>query len=202
MLVVRLLAGALLAGVITLALLAMMNSLISGQELKRKDTGNRKLIDIVMPERKITAQRKEVKPDKPDELEEPPPELVQPDMQDNNLDLDKTSISVKVKSDFDINLGSGFGAADGEYLPIAKIAPTYPRRALSRGKEGYCTVEYTVGKTGAVKNVRAIDCSPPNYFEKTSIAAAKKFKYKPRIIDGEPVEVAGVKNKFTYKLDQ
>lgn len=202
MLIVRLFAGVVLASAVTFGLLAMMNNLVSGKHLELDKNENRKLVDIIMPEREINAQRKEVKPDKPEDPEEPPPELAQPDMQDNDVNLEQTGISVKVGNDFDINLGSGFGAADGEYLPIAKIAPTYPRRALSRNKEGYCTVQYTVSKSGAVKDVKAVDCSPPNYFEKASIAAAKKFKYKPRIIDGEPVEVAGVQNKFTYKLDK
>lgn len=202
MLIVRLLVGGVLASAVTFTLLAMMNSLISNDAIALNKDENRKLVDIIMPEREINAQRKEVKPDKPEDPEEPPPELAQPDMQDNDINLEQTGISVKVGNGFDINLGSGFGAADGEYLPIAKIAPTYPRRALSRNKEGYCTVQYTVSKSGAVKDVKAVDCSPVNYFEKASVAAAKKFKYKPRIIDGEPVEVAGVQNKFTYKLDK
>ena len=43
---------------------------------------------------------------------------------------------------------SGFGLApsDGEYLPIVKVQPVYPRRALSRGIEGYVIVEFTVTK--------------------------------------------------------
>jgi protein TonB len=28
-----------------------------------------------------------------------------------------------------------------------------------------------------------------------------KFKYKPRIVDGEPIEVAGVQNKITFQLE-
>jgi protein TonB len=38
-------------------------------------------------------------------------------------------------------------------------------------------------------------------FDKASVKAAQKFKYKPRVIDGEPIEVPGVQNKFTYQLE-
>jgi protein TonB len=38
-------------------------------------------------------------------------------------------------------------------------------------------------------------------FEDASVKAALKFKYKPRVIDGEPVEVAGVRNRFLYELE-
>ena len=39
-------------------------------------------------------------------------------------------------------------------------------------------------------------------FEKASVDAALKFKYKPRVIDGQAVEVPGVRNKFTYELEK
>jgi protein TonB len=29
-----------------------------------------------------------------------------------------------------------------------------------------------------------------------------KFKYKPRVVDGQPVEVAGVKTRITFKIEE
>jgi len=29
-----------------------------------------------------------------------------------------------------------------------------------------------------------------------------KFKYKPRVVDGQAIEVPGVQNKFTYEITQ
>ena len=66
---------------------------------------------------------------------------------------------------------------------------------------GYCNVEYTVTTTGATRNPVAVDCQPQGVFERASVKAAEKFKYKPRVIDGEPAEVAGVRNKFIYELE-
>ena len=83
-----------------------------------------------------------------------------------------------------------------------KVAPVYPRRAQSRGVEGYCIVEYTVTRSGAVRDPQPTDCQPSGYFESASVNAALKFKYKPRVVDGEPIDVAGVRNKFTYELEQ
>jgi len=48
----------------------------------------------------------------------------------------------------------------------------------------------------------AVDCQPAGVFEKASVKASLKFKYKPRVVDGEAIEVAGVQNKFTYELEQ
>jgi protein TonB len=97
---------------------------------------------------------------------------------------------------------SGMSSGDGEYLPIVKVAPIYPRRAQTRGISGYCIVEYTVTKTGSIRDPQAVDCQPSGIFDRASVKAATKFKYKPRVVDGEPIEVAGVQNKFTYELEQ
>ena len=97
--------------------------------------------------------------------------------------------------------GVGFGVSDGEYLPIVKVAPVYPSRALSRGLEGYVIVEFTVTQTGATKDVVVVE-STSSLFERAAVDAAYKFKYKPRVIDGVAVEVPGVRNKITFEITQ
>ena len=82
-----------------------------------------------------------------------------------------------------------------------RVMPAVSRVAKQRGVEGYCTVEYTVTTTGTVENPVVVDCSS-SLFERASINAALKFKYKPRVVDGEPISVPGVQNRFTYVLDQ
>jgi protein TonB len=59
-----------------------------------------------------------------------------------------------------------------------------------------------VTTSGAIRDPVAVDCQPSGVFEKASLKAAAKFKYKPRVVDGEAIEVAGVQNKFTYELEQ
>jgi protein TonB len=93
-------------------------------------------------------------------------------------------------------------SGDGEYLPIVKVAPIYPRRAQTRGITGYCIVEYTVTASGAIRDPKAVDCQPAGVFDAASVKAATKFKYKPRVVDGVAIEVGGVQNKFTYELEQ
>lgn len=103
----------------------------------------------------------------------------------------------------EIVIGSGgFNAADSEYLPIVKVPAVYPVRAQNQGISGYCIIEYTVTPDGTVRDPLPVDCQPNGVFESASIAAAAKFKYKPRIVDGEAVEVAGVRNKFIYQLEK
>jgi protein TonB len=88
-------------------------------------------------------------------------------------------------------------ASDGEYLPIVKVAPVYPTRALQRRLEGYVIVEFVVTANGSVRDVAVVESSDA-VFERAAIEAALKFKYKPRVVDGSPIEVAGVQNRITF----
>lgn len=91
-------------------------------------------------------------------------------------------------------------AASRQYLPIAKEAPDYPDRALDKGIEGDCSVTYTVTPQGRVADPQvAGDCHP--LFVRPSLAAAKTFRYQPRIVAGQAVAVVGVKNTFHYRIE-
>lgn len=90
-------------------------------------------------------------------------------------------------------------AASRQYLPIAKQAPDYPQRALDRKIEGECTVAYRVNAQGRVEEPQVVgECHP--LFVKPSLAAAKTFRYQPRVVNGQAVAVASVKNTFSYKI--
>ena len=195
----------LLAAVVTLALFFLMQGLIamSGGPMEKGKT--RKIADIHMPEREMEIIQEEKKPEKPEEPEQPPPDLAPPPMDIAAPDAGAISMA-PVKVSANVNLGGiGLGASDGEYLPIVKVAPIYPSRALSRGIEGYVIVEFTVTKAGTVTDPFVVEAftdsgSPTTIFNNAAIKAALKFKYKPKIVDGEPVDVAGVQNKITFKI--
>ena len=191
--------GGLLAIPLAIGLFYLMQALVD-RDYKQEDTKARKIADIVVPDKVIETNLKEVKPEKVEDPEEPPPDLEPIDF-DTDIDMNvantapNTGINLKLSS-------SGMSSGDGEYLPIVKVAPIYPRRAQTRGISGYCIVEYTVTKTGSIRDPQPVDCQPSGIFERASVKAAEKFKYKPRVVDGEPIEVAGVQNKFTYELEQ
>lgn len=197
--IVRVLLAALVAIPVAVGLFFVMQSLID-RDYEQEDVKARKIADIVVPNKEIEVNVKEVKPEKVEDPEEPPPEL-QPLEFDMDMDVDVVNLAPSTQVNVSIN-SSGMSSGDGEYLPIVKVAPIYPRRAQTRGISGYCIVEYVVTKTGSIRDPIAVDCSPQGVFESASVKAAEKFKYKPRVVDGEPIEVAGVQNKFTYELEQ
>ena len=95
----------------------------------------------------------------------------------------------------------GLQLSDGTYLPLVQVQPAYPRRAMSRGIEGYTIVEFDITKEGLVKDPRIIEAHPSPVFNAASIAAIQKFKFKPRVEDGNPVTVYGARNKFRFELE-
>lgn len=197
---VRSIIGAVVAVPIAVGLFYIMTALVS-RDFQQEDVKARKIADIVVPDKVIETNLKEVLPEKVEDPEEPPPDM-EPLEFDTDLDMNMANTAPAVAVTVNIN-ASGMSAGDGEYLPIVKVAPIYPRRAQTRGLEGFCIVTYTVTKSGSIRDpyiANDTDC-PQSIFRSASIKAAEKFKYKPRVVDGAAIEVAGVQNKFTYELE-
>lgn len=198
--VARLGLAGVLAVVVTFGLLFLMHSLIEADKRAPEEVEQKKVADIHMPERQIETQYDTAKPDKPEDPEEPPPEMPEPDFDTPDVSPDAMNMAApRINPNLNVK-GVGFGGGDGEYLPIVKVQPQYPRRALSRGIEGWVIVEFTVTTNGSVRDPVVVEAQPPNVFDSAAKKAALKFKYKPRVIDGEPVEVPGVRNKITFAI--
>lgn len=184
---------------VTFGLLFLMQLLIASGRGDLNEDADSRMVDFVRVEREQVVETKQEKPEKP-----PEPERQPETPQNNNMDSFDGGLGVSMSAP-DMNAsanvsGTGFGVSDGEYLPIVKVAPVYPRRAASRGLEGHVIVEFTVTPTGTTKDIEVVE-STSSLFEKAAVDAAAKFKYKPRVIDGEPVEVPGVQNKITFVLE-
>ena len=71
---------------------------------------------------------------------------------------------------------------------------------MQRNIEGYVIVEFVVTSSGSVRGV-TVGESTSELFERAAIEAALKFKCKPRVIDGVPIEVSGVQNLISFRID-
>ncbi|PHZ85520.1 energy transducer TonB [Paremcibacter congregatus] len=93
------------------------------------------------------------------------------------------------------------GLAEGDMQPITKLAPRYPNGPQTKGIEGYVVVRFTVTRTGSVENVEIVE-STHSAFERPSLQAVEKYKYKPRVLNGVAVDVLGVMEKVTFQLEE
>ena len=191
------------AALVTLLLLILMVSLIEFADKGLDKKARIKLPDIHMPETEIEYQRAIEKPEKPEVDETPPPDIPEQDFDEIDGDAAIGAIGAPgaVTANLDLNIGSDLQVTDGEYLPIVKVAPQYPRRAQSRGIEGYVILEYTVTKQGTVRDIQVIESKPSGTFDKAAIKSATRYKYKPRVVNGEPIEVPGVRTQISFELE-
>lgn len=191
-----------LAVVMTLALLSGMKNLITGGNNAMTEPPRGNVLDFIRLKKEQNVTKKERKPQKPAKPKEPPPQMQPPQMQQANPNANAMSndFSADIQADASLAGGLSLDSGDGEYLPIVKVAPVYPRRAQSRGLEGFVIVEFTVSKTGATRDAFVVKAEPEHVFDRAALDAALKFKYKPRVVDGVAMEVAGVQNKISFKL--
>lgn len=146
-------------------------------------------------------ERKAERPPAPDRPPAPPsaPAAQASAQVSQALSIGDVDVAVDLAASSGLDGGTG---TDGEYLPMVKVAPVYPPRAMQRGLEGWVLVEFTVTASGTVRDVVAIDADPKGVFDEAAIDAAQKFRYKPRVVSGKPVDVSGVQNVIRFELEK
>jgi protein TonB len=92
--------------------------------------------------------------------------------------------------------------SDRDVIPLVRIAPDYPPRALSRGIEGWVQVQFTITATGTVKDPTVVNADPKNIFDDAALKAIARWRYNPRVEGGVAVERVGVQTIIRFQLDQ
>jgi protein TonB len=195
-------AGALALSMTFLLFWGMQKLIAGGNDVMSEPVkGN--VLDFIRLKKDESVVKKERKVQKPAKPKEPPPQMTTPPMQQSNpnVNASKNSFAADIQADTGLSGGLNLDSGDGDYLPIVKVAAVYPRRAQSRGIEGYVVVEFTVTKTGAVTSPMVIQAEPEGVFERAALDAVVKFKYKPRVVDGVAMSVSGVQNKISFEID-
>jgi len=96
------------------------------------------------------------------------------------------------------HLGSG---VDMDVVPLVRVNPLYPARAQARGVEGWVHLRFTITPQGTTKDIVVLDADPRNYFERAATNAVRKYKYKPKVENGVPVERPGVEIVISFELE-
>lgn len=198
--IARLISAGIFAAVTTVGLVILMHQLISHDWEKPEEQDRYRFSDVRMPDREIETQFDQEKPEKPDQPEDVP-DIPEPDFDAPDVSSEAVAVAAPtIESNVDVSFGSF--KSDGEYLPIVRVEPIYPTRAQSRGVEGYVVMEFTVTSTGSVIDPVVVEAEPSSIFNRAAQRAVLKWKYKPRVVDGQAVDVPGVRTMLTFKLDQ
>jgi periplasmic protein TonB len=97
--------------------------------------------------------------------------------------------------------GGGAGMFDGDIISLQCPPVAYPSDAKRAGITGWVQIELVVGPDGLVRSAKAVDAQPRGLFEAAAVMAAQRCKFKPKVVDGVPVEQRGRK-KWNFNLNK
>lgn len=180
-----------------LLLFLLMHTLISGEQEFTSSESNGGMVDFIrIREEEITQLKERTPPDEPEPPDEPPPPpRLRVTAQSSQppaavLDIEMPLISVPVSIGGGPFIGQwapGDAASEGDVIPIVRIDPQWPREALLEGTEGWVEVEFTILPDGTVEDPIVLASEPSRLFDRNAMRAILRWKFKPRIIDGEAV---------------
>ena len=153
-----------------------------------------------------TREASEIQVRREERLErEPPPSVpTVPQMSQSTSEVDRSVVRLTPELNLRGNLsGFGFGGgSDTDVLPLVRIPPEYPPRALARGQEGRVLVQFTISVNGTVKDAIVVRAEPPGVFDNAALASVSRWRYNPRIVNGEAVERVGVQTEIRFELTE
>ena len=166
----------------------------SSESLKNEKTF--RVVDFIRLKKDTSLKEKtRTIPDRPEPPKKPPPpDLVTPELQAPpqapNLDIEFPDIAVPTdfKGAF---LGPQNAGGNSQVIPLVRINPQYPRNELLAGVEGWVKVRFTVAPYGSVSSPKVIQSKPPRVFDTAALRAIKKWKFKPKVVNGIAVQQDG-----------
>ncbi|MDH5904559.1 energy transducer TonB [Vibrio splendidus] len=203
---IRLFLALPVAGALGLALFSFMAWMVDNGHQRSPDNSETLSFNMVMVEQEQEVQRRQrAVPEKP-EMPEPPPEAKTSQSQaevtplnsmsslpslDLNTSVDGLAINAPTFSDFGSNQ---------QAMPLYRVEPRYPAKALKRGAEGHVIMSFTIDETGRPVDIQVTDANPRRMFEREAMRALKKWKYQPKVVDGKAIAQVGQTVKLEFKL--
>lgn len=192
----RMVATLPIAAAVTLGLVYCMYQLVQGEERVVLSDPPVKISPVILEPEEIETRPEPL--NRPDPLEAPPPVP----RQFNPPAVETTSLTYAValpEPEPGVD-GERFFSADGQLVSLTKVRPLYPSRGV--GVEGYVDVAFDVTATGATTNVHVIASEPQGFFDREVIRAVKRWKYRPRVVDGRAQPTYNLVERVRFELEQ
>ena len=201
---VRFLVSILLGAVVTFGLFAFMAFLVSSGDRTKEEALENIIVEVNTTPPKSAAERRQRVPPPPPPPPKTPPKPQAPEPETNNdtsgLTFNMPGVQLAGANAGMSAPGAGFGR-DGDATPIVRIEPKYPIQAARDGKEGWVTLSFTINEIGGVEDVDVIEAEPKRIFDKEAKRALRKWKYKPKVVDGKAMRQPGLTVRLDFKMD-
>ncbi|BDX04898.1 energy transducer TonB [Planctobacterium marinum] len=193
----------LIASGITLALFWMMSQLIAQSDVEVIEPGAYIPITAVLDEPEEMQVTEKTLPSKPEPIEPPKllPDNLEPDTSNNDLNGIGGGFTI-VGPQIETQAHTSLGVSGGEARPIVRISPQYPVAAARDGIEGWVVLSFSINETGGVEDIEVLDAEPKRIFNREATRALRKWKYRPKIVDGKPVKQSNITVQLDFKLEQ
>ena len=185
--------------VMTFAAFAFMQYLISGEQRAPIKLGGDIIVEIFQaPEDKQTTTIKRIPPPPMPKVPPKAPPRVSPSA-DPIMAINTAPPLIMDSFGDDINSTINRPTADA--TPIVRINPKYPTTAARDGIEGWVQLSFSISPTGEVINPVVINAEPKRTFDREAIRAIKRWKYRPKVIEGVAQLQTGQTVQLDFKLD-
>jgi len=138
------------------------------------------------------------------EREQPPevPQLPKLSVSAGSIDSNVISLTPVVDARGAMMRMSMSAGSDRDVIPLVRINPDYPQRALSRGIEGWVVVQFTITATGSVASAVVVDAEPEGIFDDAALKAIARWRYNPKVEGGVAVERVGIRTVLRFMIEQ
>lgn len=200
---VRFLVSILLGAAVTFALFSFMAFLVSSGDRVKEEALENIIVEVNTTPPKSAAERRQRVPPPPPPPPKTPPKPQAPEPETNNnsggLTFNMPGVQLAGANAGISAPGAGFGR-DGDATPIVRIEPKYPIQAARDGKEGWVKLSFTINEIGGVEDVDVIEAEPKRVFDKEAKRALRKWKYKPKVVDGKAMRQEGLTVQLDFKM--
>jgi len=191
--------------VVTFLLFFGMQALIALRSGEMSPAPSGKVVGFVRLKREVAPPpQEESLPERPPPIDEPPPVDTTPDAPTTEAPTSTLEVAApKIETSLKMSTGPQLSTAvtDTDAVPLLRVEPRYPPVAAQEGTEGWVQLRFSIGRSGQTKNVVVVDSYPPVVFDRAALDAVRKWKYQPKVVDGQQVERHGLLVKLTFKLD-
>ncbi|KAA1150380.1 MULTISPECIES: energy transducer TonB [Pseudoalteromonas] len=184
----------------TFAAFAFMQYLISGEQRAPVKPGGDIIVEIFQaPEDSKVRHIQKIQPPPP--MPKVPPKAPPLDTSaDPVLAIsDFTPVTI---DDFGDDINNTINRPTGDATPIVRINPKYPTTAARDGIEGWVQLSFSISPTGEVIDPVVINAEPKRTFDREAIRAIKRWKYRPKVIEGVAQLQTGQTVQLDFKLQQ
>jgi periplasmic protein TonB len=195
---------------VALLLFLLMNALVDNREGFQRDVDAGRVVEFVRirPEEAVQTRERQLPREPPPPDKPPPPPRLQTDAQQpvarQVLDMELPQLGIGPTGGPAVATGwkSAGPGQDADLIPIVRVEPSYPREAFLRNIEGWVQLRLHINADGTVASAEVIAAEPPRIFNREAVRAVLRWKFRPRVVDGQPVAAIGEQRiEFTITRD-